>query len=369
ELYSPIPGIPKNVILGLPISLEMLCALGASLLAGAIADRRDWRTPFVCGILTTSTGLFFSAMADNGITFILARGVCGLGYGFSWMALQSFLFTNCSPTTRARGSLHFVAGIFSGHICGTALGAILAERTGYPPVFLVAMFVALASLAFFMIFMRSFRGQALPVPSEVSVKGSSLLTFITNRNVFALIFFCIIPFSICQVGLLFFATPLYLNGLGMSQSDIGRVLMIYGISVVYLAPQLSKIVDRRENKKPFIVAGGLLGGSGLALLFIHQGFLVIVVAIFLLGLASSIGSSAQTAFALKLQSTEEFGVGKAMAIQRAADKLGQMLGPLILGLLMSGISISMGLVVIGLGYMILSILFLFMANEGLQGEK
>ncbi len=369
ELYTPIPGLPKNVTLGLPISLEMLCALGASLAAGAMADSRDWRTPFVCGILMTSTGLFFSAMADNGVTFILARGVCGLGYGLSWMALQSFLFTNCSPTTRARGSSHFVAGIFSGHICGTALGAIIAERTGYPPVFLVGMFVALTSLVFFMIFMREFKGQAASVPAEVSIKGSSLLSFIANRNVFALLFFCIIPFSICQVGLLFFATPLYLNELGMNQSDIGRVLMIYGLSVVYLAPQLSKIVDRRENKKPFIVAGGLLGGLGLGLLYIHQGFLVIVIAIFLLGLASSIGSSAQTAFALKLQSTEEFGVGKAMAIQRAADKLGQMLGPLILGALMSGISISQGLVVLGLGYMVLSILFLFMTREGLQAKK
>nr|WP_303649758.1 MFS transporter [Desulfobotulus pelophilus] len=368
ELYTPIPGLPKNIILGLPVSLEMLCALGASLVAGAMADKRDWRTPFVCGILMTTAGLFFSAMADNGLAFILARGVCGLGYGLSWMALQNFLFTHCSPTTRARGSSHFVAGIFSGHICGTALGAILAERTGYPPVFLVGMLLALASLVFFMVFMQRFKGQTAPAPPELAVKASSLLVFMRDRNVVALTFFCIIPFSICQVGLLFFATPLYLNGLGMSQSDIGRVLMIYGLSVVYLAPQLSKIVDRRENKKPFIVAGGLLGGLGLSLLYIHQGFLMIVIAIFLLGLASSIGSSAQTAFALKLRSTENFGVGKAMSIQRAADKLGQMLGPLTLGALMSGVSISQGLVVLGLGYMLLSILFLFFAREGLQAK-
>lgn len=369
ELYEPILGLPRDVILGLPISLEMLCALGASLAAGAVADKRDWRTPFVLGILVTSTGLFFSAQASTGIAFILARGVCGLGYGLSWMALQNFLFTSCTPTTRARGSSHFVAGLFSGHICGTALGAMLAERIGYPPVFLIGMFVALTSLVFFIFFMRDLKGQAVSVSSAVSIKVTSLRSFITDRNVFALIFFCIIPFSICQVGLLFFATPLYLNELGISQSDIGRVLMIYGLSVVYLAPQLSKIVDRRENKKPFIVAGGLLGGLGLSLLYIHQGFLLVVIAIFLLGLASSIGSSAQTAFALKLEATRDLGVGKAMAIQRAADKLGQMLGPLALGALMSGISISQGLVVLGLGYMVLSILFLFMVREGSLEKK
>lgn len=369
ELYAPILGLPRDIVLGLPISLEMLCALGASLAAGAVADKRDWRTPFVLGILVTSTGLFFSAQAGTGIAFILARGVCGLGYGLSWMALQNFLFTNCTPTTRARGSSHFVAGLFSGHICGTALGAMLAERIGYSPVFLIAMLVALTSLVFFMFFMRDLKGQAVSVPSAVSIKVSSIGSFITDRKVFALIFFCIIPFSICQVGLLFFATPLYLNELGISQSDIGRVLMIYGLSVVYLAPQLSKIVDRRENKKPFIVAGGLLGGLGLSLLYIHQGFFVIVIAIFLLGLASSIGSSAQTAFALKLEATRDLGVGKAMAIQRAADKLGQMIGPLALGALMSGISISQGLVVLGLGYMVLSILFLFMVREGSLEKK
>jgi len=52
-----------------------------------------------------------------------------------------------------------------------------------------------------------------------------------------------------------------------------------------------------------------------------------------------------------------------MAIQRAMDKLGQMLGPILLGLLMSGVSIAQGLVVLGLGYMILSGLFLLLARE------
>jgi len=187
--------------------------------------------------------------------------------------------------------------------------------------------------------------------------------YLLNRNVFLLIFCCVIPFSICQVGLLFFATPLYLDQLGVKQSDIGRVLMIYGLSVVYLAPQISKLVDRHERKAPFIVAGGLLGGLGLSLLYLFQGFPAIIAAVFLLGLASSIGGSAQTAFALKLRPTQNLGAGKAMAIQRGADKLGQMLGPLALGALMSGVSISQGLVVLGVAYMGLSLLFLLLARE------
>ncbi len=363
ELYIPLFNLPPNLVLGLPVAVEMLCALIASLTAGALADRHGWRLPFLAGILTTAIGLFACFQAVTGSQFILARGLCGLGYGLSWMALQTFLFAHSTPTTRARGSSHFVAGIFSGHICGTALGAMLAERMGYSPVFLVGMFLALGSLAFFFLFMRSIPdhpGQDLPT---TIVRPRAVAGYLLDRNTFALIFCCVIPFSICQVGLLFFATPLYLNQLGVEQADIGRVLMIYGLSVVYLAPQLSKLVDRQERKKPFIVVGGLVGGLGLSLLFLYQGFAAVVGAIFLLGLASSIGSSAQTAYALKLRATQELGAGKAMAIQRAADKLGQMLGPLALGLLMSGVSIAQGLVVLGLGYMLLSFLFLVLARE------
>jgi predicted MFS family arabinose efflux permease len=363
ELYTPLWGLPRNVVLGLPISLEMLCALLSSLAAGTLADKKDWRSPFVAGVLFTALGLIFCALASTGVQFILARGICGLGYGLSWMALQSFLFSCSTPGTRAQGSSHFVAGIFSGHICGTALGAILAERLGYSPVFVTGFFMAFLSLLFFFVFMRKITGTSEVKAAVPTIEPGAVTRYFMDRNASALMFFCVIPFSICQVGLLFFATPLYLNQLGVSQSDIGRVLMIYGLSVVFLAPQLSKIVDSRERKKPFIVMGGLLGGLGLALLFFHQGFAAIVGAIFLLGLASSIGSSAQTAFALKLKATNELGQGKAMAIQRAADKMGQMIGPLALGALMAGVSIANGLVLLGLGYMILSLLFLFLARE------
>ncbi|WP_031387402.1 MFS transporter [Desulfonatronum thiodismutans] len=362
ELYAPMWGLPKDLVLGLPISLEMLCALLASLVAGATADRRGWRPPFLAGVLVTAAGLFFCSQADNGLQYILARGVCGLGYGLSWMSLQTFLFTQSTPSTRAQGSSHFVAGIFSGHICGTALGGMLAERLGFSAVFLVGAILMTCSLALFFLFMRRIPDQAVQ-SSPALVEPRALLRYLTHRNTFALIFCCVIPFSICQVGLLFFATPLYLNQLGVNQSDIGRVLMIYGLSVVYLAPQISKIVDRRERKTPFIVAGGLVGGLGLALLTTHQGFVAVMAAIFLLGVASSIGSSAQTAFALKSRATQELGPGKAMAIQRSMDKLGQMLGPILLGLLMSGVSIAQGLVVLGLGYMLLSGLFLVLARE------
>lgn len=379
ELYMPLWGLPRSVVLGLPISAEMLCALLSSLAAGVLADRRGWRVPFQVGVVVTSAGMLFCALAATGSQFILARGVCGLGYGLSWMALQSYLFSHSTPATRAQGSSHYVAGIFSGHICGTALGAMLAERIGYSAVFILGTALALGCLAFFFLFMRSVKSQARPIqPAQLTgpnraqalssspsalVRPGAVAAYLRDRNTFLLIFCCIIPFSICQVGLLFFATPLYLNQMGISQSDIGRVLMIYGLSVVYLAPQLSKLVDRHERKVPFIVAGGLVGGLGLSLLYLHQGFVAVIASIFLLGLASSIGSSAQTAFALKLRSTRHLGTSKAMAIQRAADKLGQMLGPLALGALMSGMSISQGLVIIGLGYSAVSVLFLLLARE------
>lgn len=363
ELYVPLWNLPQNVVLGLPVSVEMLCALLSALAAGALADRHGWRRPFAAGVLITAFGLFACFQAATGNQFILARGLCGLGYGLSWMALQTFLFAHSTPTTRARGVSHFVAGLFSGHICGTALGAMLAERMGYAPVFLVGMLLALGFLAFLFRFMRSVPDRPAQHAPAALVRPRAVAGYLFDRNTFALIFCCVVPFSVCQVGLLFFATPLYLNQLGVEQADIGRVLMIYGLSVVYLAPQISKFVDRLERKKPFIVAGGLLGGLGLSLLFFDQGFAAVVGAVFLLGLASSIGSSAQTAYALKLRATQELGAGKAMAIQRAADKLGQMLGPLALGLLMSGVSIAQGIVVLGLGYMLLSVLFLFLARE------
>jgi predicted MFS family arabinose efflux permease/uncharacterized membrane protein affecting hemolysin expression len=363
NLYEPMLGLSKEMVLGLPLSLELLCALFAALVAGNLTDRQGWHVPFLGGVLVAGVGAFLSGLADTGLEFILYRGLAGVGYGLAWMAIQGFIFHYSTPQTRARGIANLVAGIFSGQICGTAVGAMLAERFDYAPVFLVSGVLAVLPLLFSLLFMRRFMHRPSKSVQRPRLRWKDLRALASNGNYVAILVFSLIPFSLCQVGLLFFAAPIYLNLLGVSPSNIGRVLMIYGLSVVYIAPYISRFVDQSERKKAFIALGGLIGALGLMSLYFFSGFVAVLCAVFFLGVSGSLIGAAQSAFALKLDVIQRVGVGKAMSVQRAADKLGQMLGPIVLGAMMAAVGISKSVAIVGAIFFLATVLFMLISDE------
>lgn len=374
-LYRPVAWLPQDFVLALPVAVEMLFALIATLLAGRLADRRGWQHPFLLGALVCATGSLASALAPDALAFVASRALVGLGYGLAWMGIQAHVFNSSSPRSQTHAIASLVAGIFAGHICGSATGGMLATQFGHESVFVLSAIASLMPIAFALLFMR--RDFVHPAaPREAAVAEESLRlhlarvrALLVDRNFAALLALCVIPFSIVQVGLLYFALPVHLGQQGIPASDIGRIIMVYGLSVIYLGPLLGRWVGRFERRKPFIVAAGVLGGAGLAALFADAGLLALATAVFLLGLASSLGGPAQASYALRLDVVERLGKSQAMAIQRTADKLGQMLGPLIVGALFALIGSQQGLALTGALYIGCSLLFLALAREPLPTRR
>lgn len=361
EIYQPVLGLPEHVVLALPISAEMLCALVAAMVAGSMTDRRGWHVPFLWGVGICALGSLLSSVAADAWDFIAARAVVGLGYGLAWMGIQGLVFLWTPPCSRARGLANLVAGIFAGHICGGAVGAMLAQQTGYATVFAVSAALMAAPALFASLFMRSCMGR--PQGHDGTTEGSggfdlaSVRRLLTDRSFVALLLGSVVPFSVAQVGLLYYVLPVHLSEQGVSQANIGRILMLFGLSVIYLGPLIGRLVDRFERKALFIVVGGLVGGGGMAFLYVDDGVPAVAMAVFLLGLASSLSGSAQSAFALDLPVVRDQGAGKAMGIQRAADKLGQVLGPLLVGMLFATLGAEYGLALTGLYYLAATVAF------------
>jgi len=368
-LYEPILGLSKDIIIGLPISLEMLCAGIMLIVAGMWMDRRGWREPFLAGIICCSIGAFLSGMAASGTEFILARGIVGIGYGLALMAAQGFIFGTTSPKNRAQGISILFAGVYAGNICGGAIGAMLAERMGYAAVFFVTAFGMAAPIMFVLTLMKGLPNQAnrTTMRSQIvrgKTKLSNTVRFLSNKHVLSLVLFNTIPGSLCLVGFLYYVTPIYLNNLGTSQSNIGRVLMIFGFFMIYASPLISRYVDHSENKKAYIALSGILGGVGLATFYFFGGFLATALVIVMIGLSSSFGISSRTAYVLSLRITQDVGIGEAMGTYRAMERLGQVLGPLALGAASTMVGIERGVGLVGAMFIIFSFFFLI----GTTGE-
>ena len=361
KLYEPIFGLSKNIMMGLPISVEMFFAVISLFLAGIWIDRRGWHEPFLGGLFMAGLGVLYSWQAPNAVHFIISRGFAGLGYGFALMAVQGFVLEFADQRSKAQGLAQLFAGVYAGSICGGAAGAMLAERIGYNSVFFIGAIILFSIIAYTLIFMRNTLQKPQPRVAEQPLKAAQTggsLRFLFNRNVFSLILFSGFPSAIAIVGFINYFSPIYLKQVGAAQSTIGRVFMIYGICLIYIAPIISKYVDESKNKKMFIVLSGILGASAFVIFYNFSGIAATAAAALLLGLSSSFGMVSQSAYILDLKITQDLGAGKAMGLYRSAIRLGQVFGPLMFGWIMVTMEIQKGIFCFGLAYLAVAILFI-----------
>jgi predicted MFS family arabinose efflux permease len=370
ELYVPFMGLTKETLIGLPISVEFMFVGIAILLSGVWLDRRGWHEPFIWGLVLASIGFIYSALAANAINFIISRAIVGLGYGLALMASQGFVITYADDNQKAQGLAHLFAGIYAGSICGGATGAMLAERFGFNITFLLGAGILLFIIGYTFIFMRHAMEKPAylrtvlkksPVPSEK--RFMSVMQFLTNRIVISLVFFSSLPAAIAAVGFMNYFMPVYLNRLGIAQSTIGQVLMLYGICLIYVGPFISKYVDSTRDKKRYVFLGCILGSSAFLCFYLFNGIISAIVAIMMLGLSSSFVLASQSVYALKLKVTKKLGEGKAIGIFRSTSRVGQMLGPITFSWLFALADANKGMMFFGLAYLLTAILFILLTQK------
>lgn len=369
-------GLSRDIVLGLPISAEFLCVGIFILIAGVWMDRRGWQEPYFIGLFVVGIGSLSSWIATDALTFIFSRGLVGVGYGLSLMSAQGLVVSFGGINGRARGFASLFAGLYSGSICGAAAGAFLAERFGYEKVFFMGAIVMLALIVFSWKFMRSLgdRNDSDSAPADKpkqSIKLRPLLRFIGNPVFIALSLLSSLPASIAVAGFLHFFTPVYLDQIGARESTIGQVLILYGICLIYFGPSIGRLIDRSQNKRYYMLAGGLLGGLAFATFNTEFGIASMIVSVFLLGLSSSFVLSSQSTMVLELKESRALGEGTALGIFRSISRIGQVVGPVIFGWVLLSGDLTEVINYLGYSYIgAMSILAVFVMNRtGTQGNQ
>jgi len=363
KLYEPLWGLSKEMIIGLPISIEMLFAGIAVFTAGIWIDRRGWTGAFFTGIILTAASFVYAWLAPDALHFIISRGITGIGYGFTMIAAQGFVILFTTQHTKVQGLTRLEAGSYAGYICGSASGAMLAQQIGYQPVFLFGAIIMVFTLLYAILFMRHDQPAHVSHLAEPkkSVSTKHLFQFLFHRNIVSLSFFIILPTAMMTVGFLYYLLPVYLHGLGTSQSDIGRLFMLHGLFFIYIAPFLSQYIDRSKSKKTYILISGTLGGIALVVFYLLSGYMAALLAVFLLGLAGTL--SATNAYALQQNISQVIGGGKTMSVLGTVDRIGQVLGPIVFGWVIVSADISNSIAIVGGGLILLTFLFLGIASS------
>lgn len=356
ELATSGP-IPRDVLLGLPISAEMGMTGLSVLVAGAWLKRKGARPPLMTGIACMALGYLASMLAPDPWMFIAARALVGLGYGLSLLTAQAY-------TVRDGKLADMFAGVYAGSLCGSALGAMLAERLGYGPVFAISA-VILACLA--LVPLRLLRGREEQDAAQEETPRLNLAQIrrlLTDRHFLAFILLALLPSALLCVGFLNYFLPVFLKQAAVAQSNIGRIYMLNCLIVIYSGPLFARLVSGSRRKGTLLFWAGMLSALSVACFCFLPPLPASVAGSILLGLATGLNIPAQSEFLLELDIARAIGVDQTMSLLDALQRVGQVIGPVCVGTVMALMSVDDAARWAGILLTAISLLFLVLVRPG-----
>lgn len=354
----------ENLAAGLPIAIFMAMIVVISLISGHWIEKWGGKKLFLIGVVPALLGYIGVYFAPDYVSFLAARSLSAVGYAIVFVACQGYVAGHSTAKTRAANMAVFVGGVLVAGICGPAIGGILASQIGYEQTFIIsAVFVCIATA----IVMLMLQTEDLE-KYQVSGKQQTRLSWhIFSEPRFTLVsVFCAIPSKIILTGIIYLLTPLYLIDLAASEATIGRVIMIYGVLVVFVMPRVSAWADKQGRHLTMVLLGGVLAGMGGMCFFVSDGLWAMVAAVSLIGLGQACSMPTQLAYVQQIFSTDKasFSIASALGVFRSVERIGSVVGPLLAGTLALHLGTQQAIAVLGtvgavgvVGYMCCHILF------------
>lgn len=368
NLYMPVPGLTREMAIGVPISLFMVVIAVSTPWAGGRVERFRPRNVFLLGMIPAVIGFAGMVMARNIYDLMLWRSLCAVGYAMQTMACQGYIAHNTSQENRSYGMAVFVSTIMIAAICGSSIGGVLADRIGYRGTFVVSVVMILISgiAAFKSLHEKKIPANTAKVPR---LSWKSVRQLACNVRFSLLILFAAIPAKIMLTGFLFYLMPVFLIKLGNQQADVGRMMMIYFIIMVAGVPLSARLADKSGKAWLFVLVGGFLAGLAMMVVWIRQDTLAIIISITLFGLGQSISTSTLIAMILEVTPKESQAIGQTniLGLFRVLERVGSVAGPFIVAALIvsfghAGSMIGVGAIMIGATLALLAGLWLTRAR-------
>ena len=346
EVYTPIGNLSRELTIGLPITTFMAMVLVATPVAGAISDRIGPRTLFVLGIVPSVAGHVGAALAATIVESLLWWTLAGLGYGTIFISAQTYVAHHAEASRRAVGMSGFTGAVFAAFVCGPAMGGILADRLGYRNTLLVAAAMAVFAAAAALIAVD--RDSPTIRPRRQALTRSWRRVF-RHREFVMLTLFSAVPNKLVLSGLFFYLLPLFLADLGNTQSNIGRVLMVFGIACIAITPLAASGSDR-FGSRAFIILGGLMSGLGCLLPTVANSTGGVLAAAAILGSGQALTTAPQLAVIQRIAENGRSlgsGPGAIVGAFRTIERIGTAAGALAVGAVVSFVGYGEAMLIVG----------------------
>lgn len=353
--YAQAIGVGAFVI-GLLIAVYDFAELFAKPLAGFIADRSGMKLTLLVGLGIFILGsLLFLVISPK--LLLLVRFVQGLGAA-ALSTVSITLVAKYFETGRGKAFGIYNAIKGAGYVIAPALGGFLISGYGFTMIFIVSAAVgALALLLSLLLPRDQGRGDGLQDDDdELSIRQF----FLIFREPRLLPTYAVIVVNMFMVGILFGFLPVYLHGIGYTPLQSGGAVSAATLSYLLVQPLAGYLADRISIGVTVIV-GLTLAALAIILTTFTTGALLIAV---IIAAGIGVGTVWTNCDALVGALAEKNKLGASMGAAQSFKEFGDMVGPLLVGLITQFYGVRIGFVSCGLLAMIC--LFLVVRSGALE---
>jgi MFS family permease len=332
------------IMIGLLIGVYDFAELFVKPFAGLVADRQGMKVTLLAGLAIFIAGSLLYLAVGPGL-LILVRFI--QGFGAAALSTASItLVVRFFPTGRGKALGIYNAIKGAGYVLAPPAGGFLAHRYGFASIFITS--AAVGGLAFL---------AALVLPDdrrrqrglEDDDDDLSLRDFFRIfKDPRLLPIYGVIVVNMFMVGILFGFLPVYLHHIGYDAFTSGLTVSAATLAYLAVQPFAGHLGDRVDLRVTLVVGLSLAALAIITVTFTTGVVLILVVVVAGLG----IGTVWTNSDALVSATAEPRQLGASIGAAQSFKELGDMVGPVLIGVLTQLFGVRVGFVACGLGALV-----------------
>lgn len=313
---------------GMPLVINGMGRIGSDLLSGALATYVNARTLLVGATSLGLGSLLVGAVLREWMALFLSVWVVlGLTEAMVALSLRKIAFDLSSPERQGRVQGQVASSLGIGFAVGPALAGVVGARWGAQTLFVFYAVAQALSLAV-ICFTRSHPAAAAPREESVSlvVEGRRLLA----TPSFAAACLAIFQSFLFLVGVTRVAFPFLAVSRGLTLDRVGTMVSISRLADSWGRFSGGWLCDRLGTPK--VISLGIVVGIPMFIFVLYGGSaLALVIPLCVMTMGFGFTNVGSTTHALQLAGPSTKALGLALA--RMSTSVGQMIGPLLAGVL------------------------------------
>lgn len=312
---------------GLVVSIFAASRLIFAPMSGSLVDRVGSRRVYLIGLMTVAVTTGLVSIAQSYWHIVALRALAGIGSTMFTVSAMGLIVRMSPPTIRGKCSATYATAFLLGNVAGPVLGASLSFLGFRWPFFIYGVGVALAAFVVWWQMPRVNHKQAskdkLPPMRLQEAWGDTAYRAVLTSN---------FAHSWINMGVRVSVLPLFAASIfhnGAAASGLALAVFAAGNAIVL---QFSGKWSDIHGRKPLILIG--LFGSAIFMVLMGMAtsvwFLLLISAF--AGASSGLINPSQQAAVGDIVGNDRSG-GKVLSTFQMAGDFGQILGPMLIGLL------------------------------------